>query len=358
MGTVVIGSGMALGEHRVPNESLARVCDTTHEWILERTGIRERYYVAQGTTPSDLAAEAARGALADAGLQPSEIDYLIVATMTPDYYFPGTSAIVQAKLGLPSVPALDVRQQCTVFIHGFQLADALLRTGAARRVLLIGTEVHSGFMPFDVEVAIGTSSHVLTAEERAFATGFRDRTVLFGDAAGAVILTRVPDEARDLLALRLHTDGSQADRLYVPSGFAFRPYVDAQMIKEGRHVPEMDGPRVFKTAATKLPEVVREVVAEAGHRLEDVRLFLAHQANLRICEAVQRALDVPDDRVYNNIDRYANTTSATIPILWHECRHGARVPGATPAPRIAPGDLICLLGFAAGFQWGAALLRA
>jgi 3-oxoacyl-[acyl-carrier-protein] synthase-3 len=351
---------MALGEHRVPNEALARVCDTTDAWIQERTGIAERYYVKSGTAPSDLGARAARDAIADAGLGPKDVDYLIVATMTPDYYFPGTGAIIQDKLGLPSIPALDIRQQCVGFIHGVQLADALLRTGAAHNVLLIGADVHSGFMPFDVEVAVGTSSRVPSAEERAFSTRFRDRTVLFGDAAGAVVLSRVADEARDLLALRLHTDGSQADRLYVPSGFAFRPYITREMIDEGRHVPEMDGHRVFKAAATRLPEVVREVAAAAGHEVSDIQLLLAHQANLRICEAVQRALSLPDARVYNNIDRFGNTTSATIPILWHECRRHAQGDAAAypGAPPIESGDLICLVGFGAGFVWGAALLRA
>jgi 3-oxoacyl-[acyl-carrier-protein] synthase-3 len=348
---------MALGEHRVPNDALARVCDTTDEWIRERTGIRERYYVAEGTAPSDLGVRAGREAIEDARLRPADIDYLIVATMTPDYLFPGAAAIIQAKLGLGPVPALDVRQQCAGFIHGLQLGDALLRTGAAKNVLLIGTEVHSGFMPFDVDIVIGASDRVPTSEERAFATRFRDRTVLFGDGAGAVVLSRVPDPGRDLLATRLHTDGTQADRLYVPSGFAFRPYIDAQMLAEGRHVPEMDGQRVFRAAAARLPEVVREVLAVANLQIGDVQLILAHQANLRICEAVQRALGVGDERVYNNIAHYGNTTSATIPILWHECRHQLNDAG-TSGRSIKPGDLLCLLGFGAGFVWGAALLRA
>ena len=349
MGTIVIGSGMAVGEHRVPNAALARVCDTTDEWIFERTGIRERYYVQKGTATSDLAVRAGQAALDDARVLPADIDYLIVATMTPDYYFPGAGVLVQTKLGLRAIPALDIRQQCTGFIHGLQLADALLRTGAAKKLLLIGAEVHSGFMPFDVEIAVGASDRVPTDVERAFATRFRDRTVLFGDAAAAVVLTRDDAAVGDVLATRLHCDGSYADRLYVPSGFAFRPYISEQMIREGKHVPEMDGHRVFKAAATKLPEVVREILAATGHALDDVKLVLAHQANLRICEAVQRALSLPDAKVYNNIERYGNTTAATIPLLLHE----SRVAG-----RIEPGDLVCLMGFGAGFVWGATLLRA
>jgi 3-oxoacyl-[acyl-carrier-protein] synthase-3 len=349
MGTTVIGTGVALGEHLVPNDALGRVCDTTDAWIHERTGIRERYYVKRGTATSDLAVRAGRAALEDAHLQPGDIDYLIVATMTPDYYFPGTAAIVQHKLGLATVPALDIRQQCTGFIHGMQLADSLLRTGAGKRVLLIGAEVHSGFMPFDVEIVTGESQREATESERAVATRFRDRTVIFGDGAGAVIVERNDAPDRDVLGTVLHTDGSQFDKLYVPSGFAYRPYISEEMVREGRHVPEMDGHRVFRAAATKLPEVVREVLAKTGHTLDDVKLVLAHQANLRICQAVQNALHLPDERVYNNIDRYGNTTAATIPILWHELRQ---------AGRIAPGDLLCLLGFGAGFVWGATLLRA
>ncbi len=349
MGTIVIGTGIAVGEHRVPNASLARVCETTDEWIFERTGIRERYYVKNGTTTSDLAERAGRAAIANAGLEPSDIDYLIVATMTPDYYFPGSAVLVQHKLGLRNVPALDIRQQCTGFIHGMELADALLRCGQATRLLLVGAEVHSGFMPFDVEVVVGTSARVPSEEERIKATQYRDRTVLFGDAGAAVVLVRHDGDDRGMIASRIHSDGSQADRLYVPSGFAFRPYITEEMIREGRHVPEMDGHRVFKAAATKLPEVVRELLAATGQAPGDLKLLLAHQANLRICEAVQRSLCLSDEQVYNNIDRYGNTTAATIPLLLHECRESGRLQA---------GDLVCFVGFGAGFVWGANLLRA
>ncbi len=196
MGMVITGTGMALGEHLVPNAALARVCDTTNDWIVERTGILQRYYAANGTAPSDLAQRAAQAALAEAGVKPDDIDYLIVATMTPDYYFPGVAPLLQKKLGLRAIPALDIRQQCAGFLHGFQLADALLATGAATRVLLVGTEVHSGFMPFDCDIAIGTSERVPSLDEREFATRFRDRTVQFGDAAGAVVLVRKDDARR------------------------------------------------------------------------------------------------------------------------------------------------------------------
>jgi 3-oxoacyl-[acyl-carrier-protein] synthase-3 len=203
-------------------------------------------------------------------------------------------------------------------------------------------------MPWrDHGVVFGTSETRPTAEEFAFNTRYRDRTVLFGDAAGAVVLTW-SEEQRGLLDVALHSDGQYAEKLYVPSGFKFRPYVTEEMIREGRHIPEMDGQRVFRVAVTKLPEVVHEVLRKSGHTLDDVSLLLAHQANLRLNEAVQKALGLPDDRVYNNIQRYGNTTAATIPILYDECRRQGR---------IKRGDLVCFVALGAGFHWGAALMR-
>jgi 3-oxoacyl-[acyl-carrier-protein] synthase-3 len=349
MATITLGTGMALGEHEVKNEDLARVCDTTDEWIRERTGIRTRYYAADGTATSDLAARAARQALDEARVAASEIDYVIFATMTPDYIFPGAGVVLQTKLKLRKIPTLDIRQQCTGFLYGLQLADSLLRTGAARKLLLIGAEVHSSFMPWkDTGVVTGTSTARPSAEERAFNGQFRDRTVLFGDAAGAVVLARDDDPARGLVDLVLHADGSHVEKLYVPAGFKFRPYITEAMVREGRHIPRMDGPRVFRVAVTRLPEVVHEVLARNRLKLDDVSLLLAHQANLRLNEAVQRALGLPDERVYNNIQRYGNTTAATIPLAYHECRR---------AGRIKPGDLVCFAALGAGFQWGAALMR-
>jgi 3-oxoacyl-[acyl-carrier-protein] synthase-3 len=349
MGTIILGTGMALGEHEVKNDDLSRVCDTSDEWIRERTGISTRYYVADGTATSDLGARAARQAMEDAGVTAAEIDYVVFATMTPDYLFPGAGTLLQLKLGLRQVPTLDIRQQCTGFIYGLQVADALLRAGAAKRLLLVGAEVHSGFMPWkDHGVVFGTSTAVPTAEERAFNTRFRDRTVLFGDGAGAVVLGQTEDPERGLIDVLLHADGHGAERLYVPAGFKWRPYITEAMVREGRHIPEMDGARVFRMAVTKLPEVVLELLARNRLRLDDVSLLLAHQANLRLNEAVQRALGLPDARVYNNIQRYGNTTAATIPIAYHEVRR---------AGRIHRGDLVCFAALGAGFQWGAALMR-
>jgi 3-oxoacyl-[acyl-carrier-protein] synthase-3 len=348
MRTMTLGTGMALGEHEVKNEDLARVCDTSDEWIRERTGIRTRYYAADGTATSDLGARAAAAAIADAGLTAREIDYVIFATMTPDYMFPGSGTLLQHKLGLGAVPTLDIRQQCTGFIYGLQVADALLRAGAAHKVLLVGAEVHSGFMPWkDHGILFGHSTAPLTPEERAFNTRYRDRTVLFGDAAGAVVLAR-SDDGRGLVDTVLHAEGQWAEKLYVPSGFKWRPYITEAMVREGRHIPEMDGQRVFRMAMAKLPEVVHEVLARNRLRLDDVALLVMHQANLRLNEAVQKVLGLEDARVYNNIQRYGNTTAATIPLAYHECLKSGR---------IRPGDLVCFAGLGAGFQWGAALLR-
>jgi 3-oxoacyl-[acyl-carrier-protein] synthase-3 len=348
MGTIAIGSGFALGEHKVTNEDLARVCDTSDEWIRERTGIVTRYFAADGVGTSDLAVRAARVAMESAGVGPSDIDYVVFATMTPDYYFPGSGVLLQQKLGLDKIPTLDIRQQCTGFIYGMQVADALLRTGAAKRLLLVGAEVHSGFMPWrDHGIVFGTSTAKPTPEEYEFATRYRDRTVLFGDGAGALVLERSDDD-RGLVDVVLHSDGSYAEKLYVPSGFKFRPYITEEMVREGRHIPVMDGQRVFRMAVTKLPEVVHELLQKSGRTLDDVSILLAHQANLRLNEAVQKALGLGDDRVYNNIDKYGNTTAATIPILYDECRRSGR---------IKRGDLICFVALGAGFHWGAALWR-
>jgi 3-oxoacyl-[acyl-carrier-protein] synthase-3 len=348
MGTIALGSGMALGEHEVTNDALARVCDTSDEWIRERTGISSRFYVKDGTATSDLGVRAAKAALDDAKLGPGDIDYVVFATMTPDYYFPGAGVLLQEKLGLGKIPTLDIRQQCTGFIYGLQVADALLRTKAAKRLLLVGAEVHSGFMPWrDHGVVFGTSNDKPTPEEYAFNTRYRDRTVLFGDGAGALVL-EWSDEERGLGTVALHSDGQYAQKLFVPSGFAYRPYISEEMIREGRHIPEMDGQRVFRMAVAKLPEAVHEVLAKSGHKIDDVSLLLAHQANLRLNEAVAKALGLGDDRVYNNIQKYGNTTAATIPILYDECRR---------AGRIKRGDLVCFVALGAGFHWGAALWR-
>jgi 3-oxoacyl-[acyl-carrier-protein] synthase-3 len=350
MRTQIIGSGFVTGEHLVKNDDLTRVMNTSDAWIRERSGIEQRYYVKDGTATSDLGAGAARKAMEDAEVSPDQIDYIVFATMTPDHYFPGCGGLLQQKLGLPRVPALDIRQQCTGFIYGLQVADALLRAGQAKTVLLVGAEVHSGFMPWTQWNYLFTGEGEPPSDrEKEWNSKFRDRTVLFGDAAGAVVL-RASEGDRGLLGFELRSDGSGFEALYVPSGgFASRPYFSDAAFKEGRHIPEMNGRAVFKMAVTRMPEVVRELCAKHGVAVSDIDLLIAHQANLRISEAVQKALGLSDARVYNNIQRFGNTTAATIPIALDECRK---------AGRVKVGDLVCFVGLGAGFHWGAALMRA
>jgi 3-oxoacyl-[acyl-carrier-protein] synthase-3 len=346
----ILGSGFVVGEHLVKNEALATLMDTSDQWIRERSGIEQRYYVEDGTKTSDLGLRAAEKAIADAGIDRHEIDYIVFATMTPDHYFPGCGAILQHKLGLRHVPAIDVRQQCTGFIYGLQVTDAMIRAGHAKTVLLVGAEVHTGFMPWTQwDYLFGRGGEPPSEEEKAWNTKFRDRTVLFGDAAGACILRGIEGE-RGLLAFEVRSDGEGFESLYVPScGFAQRPYVTDEDFRNGRHIPEMNGKHVFKLAVTRMPEVVREVCAQAGYSPRDLDLLIAHQANLRINEAVQKALELPDSKVFNNIQKYGNTTAATIPIAFDEARR---------AGMVKEGGLVCFVGLGAGFHWGAALMRA
>lgn len=350
MRTQILGTGFVTGERLVKNDDLTRVMDTSDAWIRERSGIEQRYYVEAGTATSDLGLRAAEKALADARVQKEDVDYIVFATMTPDHYFPGCGSILQSKLGLTNIPALDIRQQCTGFIYGLQVSDALLRSGQAKTLLLVGAEVHTGFMPWTQwDHLFGREGPAPTAAEREWSSKFRDRTVLFGDAGGAVVLRAVEGE-RGFLGFKLHADGSRYQDLRVPAcGFAQRPYVTAEDLAAGRHIPEMNGKSVFKMAVTRMPEVVREICAAHGATVEELDLVIAHQANLRINEAVQKALGLPDGRMYNNIQRYGNTTAATIPIALDECRK---------AGRVKEGSLVCFVGLGAGFHWGAALLRA
>src|SRR4051812_37489130 len=346
----ILGTGFVTGERLVKNDDLAKLMDTSDQWIRERSGIEQRYYVEAGTSTSDLALGAARKALDDAGVQAGELDYIVFATMTPDHYFPGCGAILQKKLGVGHIAALDIRQQCTGFIYGLQVSDALLRAGHARTLLLVGAEVHTGFMPWTQwDYLFGRPGPEPTEQEKAWNSRFRDRTVLFGDAAGASVL-KAEEGDRGLIGFKVHSDGENYQSLYVPAGgFSQRPYITDKDFHEGRHIPEMNGKHVFKLAVTRMPEVVREVCAANGLRVQDIDLLIAHQANLRINEMVQRVLELPDEKVFNNIQRYGNTTAATIPIAPDEARK---------AGRVKDGNLVCFVGLGAGFHWGAALMRA
>lgn len=327
--------------------------DTSDEWIRERSGVETRHYVDPGTGTSDLGVAAARRALEMAGTTPEEVDLVVFATMTPDHFFPGASSLLQKKLGLRQVPCFDIRQQCVGFLYGLQLVDAHIRSGLARTVLLVGAEIHTGFMPYtqaNWEYLYGRSEAAPTPEEFAWNTKFRHLTVLFGDAGAAVVIKAASDDGRGVIDTELHTDGANFDKLYVPgAGFARRPYVDPGQIARGEHIPVMDGRHVFKMATTSMIEVAQAVLKRNGVGVEDLSLVLMHQANKRINEYCQKALGLPDGKVPHNIDRYGNTTAATVPLLWDE---------AARAGRVKPGDLVLMVAFGAGMSWGATLLRA
>ncbi len=351
---VLVGTGVAIPPLEVDNHMLARIIDTSDAWVRERSGVATRFYVEAGVGSSDLGAEAARAALADAGMEAGEIDYLVCATMTPDHYFPGTGTLIQQKLGIAPLPALDIRQQCAGFAYGLQVVDALIRSGIARTVLLVGADVHTSLMPFSdqtFEVLHGRDPGPLPAADFAWNSRFRHLLVLFGDGGGAMVFRRAEreDDDRGILAAALYGDGNHREILYVPGGGSRRrPFVTCEMIQRAETVPVMDGRAVFKLAVTRMPEVTREVLRRGGFGLEDLDLLVMHQANLRINEASQKALGLPDAKVHNNIQRFGNTTSATLPIAFNEARQAGKAPA---------GSLVAFTALGAGLHWGSVLVR-
>lgn len=351
--SLIAGSGSEIPPNLVTNDVLARIMDTNDAWIRERTGVETRYFVSPGTSTTDLALPAARRALEAAGVEPGELDLIVFATMTPDYFFPGCGGLLQHRLGLKPVPCFDIRQQCSGFLYGLQLVDAYIRAGLAKNALLVGAEVHSGFMPWREGAWARLKGDVdapISQEEWDVSTRVRHLTVLFGDAAAAVVVRAHDESTRGVIDHLLFADGTDVDKLCVPGvGFRHRPYVDAGQIERGEYVPVMDGRYIFKMATTRMTEVVRQILLRNNVSIDDVSMVLMHQANRRINEYVQKTLGLPDDRTIHNIQKYGNTTAATIPLLWDE---GVRTG------RIEPGDLVLLVGFGAGMTWGATLLRA
>jgi 3-oxoacyl-[acyl-carrier-protein] synthase-3 len=289
----------------------------------------ERRWAADGEAGSDLAKVATERALERAGMEANEIDCIILATISPDHFFPGTGVFLQRKLGLRDIPCLDVRNQCTGFIYGLQVADAWIRTGQYQRVLLVGTEVHSTGLELSTKGS--------------------DTAVLFGDGAGVAILGPGDDDGPGVLVVRTHADGRHAEKLWAEApASAYRPFIAKEYIDQGITRARMEGREVFKHAVVKMPAAVREVLELAGLTVEEIGMVIPHQANLRISQAVQKVLGLPDEKIYNNIMRYGNTTAASIPIALHEC---------VEEGRIEEGDLVCLTAFGSGFTWGAALIR-
>jgi len=324
----ITGTGMAVPAKIVTNDDLAAIMDTSDEWIRQRTGIEERRWAVEGETSAGFGADAARKALEMAELLPTNLDAIVVATSTPDHFAPGTGVYLQQLLGVPGIPALDIRNACSGFVYSLSVADAWIRSGSFKRILVVGTEIQSTGMDVSTEG--------------------RQTAVIFADGAGAVVL-EATEEDRGFLAFDLHSDGSYAEMLWVDvPGSMYHPRITPEHIAAKRHFLQMDGKEVFRHAVTRMPESVMAVLAKAGKTPADLALLLPHQANLRISEMVQKGLKLRDDQVHNNIQRYGNTTAATIPILLDECVRGGRVKA---------GDLIVMTAFGAGFSWGSAALR-
>jgi 3-oxoacyl-[acyl-carrier-protein] synthase III len=323
------GVGRYLPERVVTNFDLEKVMDTSDTWIRERTGISERRFAAPDETTSWMGARAAEKALEMAGLEAKDIDFIIFATLSSDYYFPGSGCPMQAELGIPGVGAMDIRNQCTGFIYGITTADQFIKTGMYDNILVVGSEVQS-------------SGINLTTEGR-------DVAVIFGDGAGAVVLSGTENQDKGIIVSKLHADGRYAKELWVENpGSNSRPFVQPEMFEDRSIYPYMNGRYVFKHAVTFFPEVINEVLAEAGFKTSDVDLVIPHQANERITEAVQARLELPREKVFRNISKYGNTTAASIPIALSEAHEEGL---------IKDGNLICLAGFGSGFTWGATLLR-
>ncbi len=328
--TVITGTGHYVPPRVVTNEQLAKRMDTSDEWIRERSGIRERRHVDAGVGTSDLAVEAARRAIADAAIDPATIDFIVAATLSPDHYFPGIGVLVQAKLGLGTIGALDVRNQCSGFLYALSAADQYIRAGTYKRILLVAAEVQSTNLDFS---------------DRG-----RDMSVLFGDGAGAVILEPNADgDGRGLLSTHLFGDGNFASQLWMEKPCPKdNPTFQKAFFDEGKFFPRMDGRNVFVNACQRMPEAVRAGLAANGLTIEDVDHLIPHQANDRISLMVAKGLKIPVEKVVRNIDRIGNTTAASIPIALDE---------AVKAGRIKRGDVVALTAFGAGFTWASALLR-
>jgi len=349
MNARIAGIGYHVPERIVTNQELTKTMDTTHEWIVERTGIEERRYVEKHKdTTSTLAAEAAKIAIERAGLQPEDIDFIVFATLSPDYYFPGSGVLLQRHLGIKGIGCLDIRTQCTGFIYGISIGDQYIKTGMYKNVLVVGAEVHSAGLDFT--------------------TRGRNVTVIFGDGAGAVVLQGTEDENKGILTTNLHADGEYAEHLafYNPGthGGAFLKnqgglefpdepefggmHLTQEMLDKNEIYPHMNGRYVFKHAVEKFPAAIEEACEAVGCTPDDINMLIPHQANLRITQMIQLKFGFEDERVYNNIQKYGNTTAASIPIALCE---------AWEKDLIKEGDLVCLAAFGSGFTWGAAMIR-
>ena len=327
----ITGTGMSVPENVVTNHDLAKLMDTSDEWIRQRSGIVERRWIQEGESPSSLAESAARQALQDAGVSTSDLDCILLSTLSGEHDFPGTSFFLHERLDAGEIPCVDLRAQCSGFLYALSFATAQVRSGQFERILVLGCEVHSTG---------------LEVNDRG-----RDVAVLFGDGAGAVVVEAASEgDDAGILEIRLHAEGKHAKQLWVeaPSSAHWPARLTKEMIDEGRVFPKMQGRAVFKHAVTRMPEVLLETLNASGVALEDVDLFLFHQANLRINEYVANQLEIPPEKIFNNIERYGNCSAAAIPMLLAE---------ATRNGRLQPGQLVSMTAFGAGFTWASALVR-
>lgn len=324
--------------------------DTSDEWIIKRSGVRQRRIAAPGTGSAELGAQAVLSALADAGIDPTDVDALISATMTPDHYAPGNAPLIQDRAGLGAIGAWEIRQQCGGFLYGLDMADMLIETGRAETVVLVGAEVHRGYMPYgaSLDILLGLSDESPTPDDYAAATASRAWSVLFGDGAGAMVL-RPGTHDTGFLHSSLHSDGSLFELIHVPGpGFVHQPWSSIQQIEDGLHEPKMNGAELFRQAVRLMPDSIRTVLDRAGSNLDDLSLILAHQANQRILDGIAKQLEVDPQLVASNIADYGNTTAATLPLLFHDCANEGR---------IQPDSLLAFTAFGAGAHWGAMLYK-
>jgi 3-oxoacyl-[acyl-carrier-protein] synthase III len=322
---------------RVTNHDLAERMDTSHEWIVERTGIRERRFAPSSWSTSDLAIEAIKSLFKNTSYKPEDFDYIIAATLSPDHYYPGIAPTLQHALGFKNIPALDIRVQCSAFVYGTQLADALIRSNQYKRILLVCTDLQSKFLEMS--------------------SRGRGVSILFSDGAGVVVYEATPcdtlpagdNRERGVIDSLLSSDGSGAKTLLIPApGTASPHFLSTEDFNEGLWHPKMEGRTVFKHAVNRMCEISTNILKKNHLTADQVHLLVPHQANLRISEALREKLELPPERVFNNIECYGNSSSATIPICLSE---------AEQAGLLKPGQLVLTVAFGAGFLWGANLIR-
>jgi 3-oxoacyl-[acyl-carrier-protein] synthase III len=329
----ISGLGFYVPDNVVTNDDLSKVIDTNDEWIQERTGIQERRHIIRGEdNTTGMGVKAARIAIERAGVSYEDIDFIVFATLSPDYYFPGPGVTVQKELGLRTVGALDVRNQCSGFIYGISVADQYIKTGMYKNVLVIGSEVHS----------VGLD----------MTTRGRGVSVIFGDGAGAAVLSREEDHTKGILSTHLHSQGAHAEELFLDApGMGSRWVTDIiadNNPEDESYYPHMNGQFVFKNAVVRFTEVINEGLLANNLSVSDIKMLIPHQANLRISQFIQHKFQLSDDQVYNNIQKYGNTTAASIPIALTE---------AWEKGKIKSGDLVVLAAFGSGFTWGSVIIR-